>query len=114
MSDSLTQKEKRLRQFKTMAAKARFMHHGTRCNAPNPKVRSVNVVLYFSLNSGKKRTEFPLKTDCFLGSKPYITFPAIKTRIQPTQRLHAGVHGSTGHPPGAYQPAQSNTKSIKQ
>ena len=52
----------------------------TICNAPNPMARGVNAVLCFSLNSGMQRTEFPLKTDRFPGLKPYIKFPARKTR----------------------------------
>jgi len=39
-------------------------------------------VLAFSLKPGTKWTEFPLKTDHFLGLKPYIKFPALKTVIK--------------------------------
>jgi len=68
----------------------------------------------FLLNSREKRTEFPLKTDRYPDLKPYIRFPAIKLNNKPTQRLPAGVQGSTGHLSGAYQPAQFSTKSMKQ
>ena len=52
----------------------------TICNAPNPRLGVLTLYFVFSLNPGMKRIEFPLKTDRFPGLKPYIKFPAHKTR----------------------------------
>jgi len=62
-------------------------------------------MLEISQFSGTKRTEVSLKTDRFPGFMPdIITLQNIKVLNTPTtQRLHAGVHNSTGHTPGVYR-----------
>jgi len=83
---------------------------------PTLRLGVLFIYFFFFLNPGTKRAEFFLKTDHFPGLKPYIKFPTLKTSNKEpnTQRLPAGVHSSTGHPPGASQSTQFNAKAKEQ
>jgi len=65
-----------------------------------PRARSVSVFLI----SGAKRTELPLKTDHFLGLKPYIKSPALNRNTYE----HQTSSTATRRRPQLYRPhAQS-------
>ena len=53
-----------------------------------PRARSVRVFLI----SGAKRTELPLKTDNFLGLKPYIKSPALNRNTNEHQTSSTATH----------------------